>query len=610
MLLTIDHSFGQSIDIKKISNEISLLSESKFENPSQALTSLQMIIKIDGLPDSTQSDALMQMSICYGMLSQFELGANEAQKALLLTKNKTTRANILKTLGLLYTLGKNNPMADSSFQLALKACDEIPENKDIKALVLGEYANYYYENYDYVNNLQLLKQAIAIRSKIKNDNPQFQASLRQKMSATFIAMGNYDFAEKENIAIINLLQDSKSEQRFPFLGYAYQNIGLSNQHFKKYEASDAAFQKSIDIFNKINNQSMVGYSLTELAKNKWLQKRATDGLPIIKKGYTLMKDTKSTYFLEAATVYLNILNELKSFNEGKGIINDSFVMASLADNYSTTALDYYKAKTPFLTYYHQYDEQLKNMNTIITISDSVYNQQKLRQILELQAQYQIQIKEKDEKLLVQDNQILSQKDKLKTGLLILGLIVTVSISLFFLYRSAKQKLIVEIQSNDLLQKEQENKLLAEKANAEARDKSLKEAIIEQQKQQMLLYADTIQELENNLLNSTNKNLEQEKEEIQKHLQKLKEGKEYLDLFMAKFNTLYPKFSNSLIHKYPGINNSDIVFCALVRINLTTKEISSILNIEQFSVYRRKYRIMEKMSIKTDDEFKNVVLGMV
>ena len=587
---------------KEINERIETLDRQKFEDPRKTLNELQSIIKISDLPDSLAGTACMEISVCYGMMNEIDSGIIYANKALSLISNPNNRIATYKTLGLLYNFSRQNDLAQKAFEQALKECDKIPENLDMKALVLGEFANFYYENNDYINNIKLLNKAIEIRNNIKNDNPQFMATLRQKMSATFIAMGNFEFAEKENMEIIRLLENSNSEHRFSFLGYAYQNIGLCKQNAKNYAAADSNFLRSINIFRKIENKDMVGYSLTEIAKNKLMTNQPSKALSIIDTAYLLMKEARSTYLLEAATVYLNTLEKLKRFVDGKKIYNDSLVVANLKDNYSGTALTFYKAKIPFLSFLHDNEEELKNLNTIISVSDSVFNQKKLTQILELQTKYQLQIKDRDEKILLQDN-------RLKTRLLIIWLIVGSFIILCFMYWSARNRLRLAKTVVNLKLRTEENEFLIKKAEADAYEKTLKETIISQQKNDLLTHAERIAELEKILMDLSNKNLEEEKEEIRNILFKLKEGKEHLNMFIAKYNTIYPKFTQKLIADYPIISNSDVVFCALVRINLSPKEIGAVLNIEQVSVYKRKYRIMEKMNIKTDEEFKNIVFGV-
>jgi DNA-binding CsgD family transcriptional regulator len=44
-------------------------------------------------------------------------------------------------------------------------------------------------------------------------------------------------------------------------------------------------------------------------------------------------------------------------------------------------------------------------------------------------------------------------------------------------------------------------------------------------------------------------------------------------------------------------------------NLSTKEISSLFNIEQRSVYARKYRIMKKIGLNEDDNLESVLFAI-
>jgi DNA-binding CsgD family transcriptional regulator len=45
-------------------------------------------------------------------------------------------------------------------------------------------------------------------------------------------------------------------------------------------------------------------------------------------------------------------------------------------------------------------------------------------------------------------------------------------------------------------------------------------------------------------------------------------------------------------------------------NLSTKEISSLFNIEHRSVYARKYRIMKKMGLNENDDFEQLLFQIV
>jgi DNA-binding NarL/FixJ family response regulator len=91
-------------------------------------------------------------------------------------------------------------------------------------------------------------------------------------------------------------------------------------------------------------------------------------------------------------------------------------------------------------------------------------------------------------------------------------------------------------------------------------------------------------------------------------ERTKEEKKGLGYMVSQFNALHPNFASELIRKFPGLSTADVQFCTLCRMNLNTKEISTLLNIESRSVYVRKYRIIEKMGLSETEDFEKVLFG--
>lgn len=67
-------------------------------------------------------------------------------------------------------------------------------------------------------------------------------------------------------------------------------------------------------------------------------------------------------------------------------------------------------------------------------------------------------------------------------------------------------------------------------------------------------------------------------------------------FMFTFDSLFPNFSESLLKIDPDLQKSEIEFCALLKLNLSTKEISKITFIETRTVQNKKYKIRKKLKI--------------
>jgi len=75
------------------------------------------------------------------------------------------------------------------------------------------------------------------------------------------------------------------------------------------------------------------------------------------------------------------------------------------------------------------------------------------------------------------------------------------------------------------------------------------------------------------------------------------------IFMDKFNTLFPGFKSDLLNLCPSLIDSDIHFCALMKLGFDGKEISLYTNCSVKAVDSKKYRIRKKLEIPSNKNFK-------
>lgn len=68
-------------------------------------------------------------------------------------------------------------------------------------------------------------------------------------------------------------------------------------------------------------------------------------------------------------------------------------------------------------------------------------------------------------------------------------------------------------------------------------------------------------------------------------------------FELYFNQIHNSFTQSLKVKFPGLSANDIKMCSYLRMNLSTKEIASILNISTRGVEVSRYRLRKKMGLE-------------
>lgn len=72
-------------------------------------------------------------------------------------------------------------------------------------------------------------------------------------------------------------------------------------------------------------------------------------------------------------------------------------------------------------------------------------------------------------------------------------------------------------------------------------------------------------------------------------------------FMSSFHLLFPEFSKKLQNICPKIVQTEIEFCALLKLKIPTKDIAKYRNIEHRTVQNKKYIIRRKLNIPSDTD---------
>ncbi|HFK5568682.1 TPA: helix-turn-helix transcriptional regulator [Elizabethkingia meningoseptica] len=70
-------------------------------------------------------------------------------------------------------------------------------------------------------------------------------------------------------------------------------------------------------------------------------------------------------------------------------------------------------------------------------------------------------------------------------------------------------------------------------------------------------------------------------------------------FLMKFQEAYPEFISKLLEINPKLDNLDLAFCALVKLNFSAKEIAAYTFIQHASVQQRKRRMRKKLNISSE-----------
>lgn len=74
-----------------------------------------------------------------------------------------------------------------------------------------------------------------------------------------------------------------------------------------------------------------------------------------------------------------------------------------------------------------------------------------------------------------------------------------------------------------------------------------------------------------------------------------------------FNQVHHGFIERLNQNFPSLTNHDLRHCSYIRMNLSTKEISRLLNINPTSVQKSRVRLKKKLNLGQDEDLYEFLL---
>ena len=81
-----------------------------------------------------------------------------------------------------------------------------------------------------------------------------------------------------------------------------------------------------------------------------------------------------------------------------------------------------------------------------------------------------------------------------------------------------------------------------------------------------------------------------------------------ELFRRNFDRIEEKFFVNLQAAYPSLTSADLKFCALLRMNLSTKEIANTLNLTTRGVESARYRLRKKFGLEASDSLTSFIIN--
>lgn len=449
-------------------------------------------------------------------------------------------------------------------------------------LIIGEI---YRKIGDYQKALEYALQAIRIGELL--DKQWLLANAYNNIAIVYNKLD--DLERSKNYYFKALSVNKKIGNRDYYVGSNLNNIGIIYRHMKLYDSAMMCYEKALNYNNSeygkatmFNNIGAIFYDLKSYDSAEFYHQTA---LRIQQEN-----DYKDQANLSKRNL-ADVANRMKNYSKSIRLALEAYNYGEQEKSYdllseiSKTLSEAYNSKGNFeksLFYFKKHKQY----------HDSVFNEKKRKDIINMQLKFDTLEKEKENALLRKQAEL--NRFLIKTQYIIGAILLIVFLlAIYVLYLTIKRNKIRQELSDE---KKQIEKNQLEKEISYKNQELVNFALQIVEKNEFL--SEVTKEV-----NKWSKNGLSENERVKELSKKLKAHEiinKHRKEFDAHVNSVYESFYARLQDKYPDLTQNERRLAALLRLKLSSKEISSVLGISAKSVDMNRYRLRKKLSITNEE----------
>ena len=533
------------------------------------------------------SNAFFDLGMIYFENEYFGDAYEMFNKSIDIIKKSNLPEELLSTYVKIGAIYKNKMVFDVALGFYLKAL-EISEDKNYSVIghIYTSIGGIYYDQKDFENSNKYYQKSL--ETFTKNNEKQHIAASYNNIGEMFRFQKKYEEALKYYFLAMEINKEFNNDF---YLAINYNNIGnvfLSQKKYKKAYEKIIACQK---LLIKEGNVELLAASYSSVGEY-----------------YFAIGEYKKAVENYEKTLKFN----LEEYPKKDIIEKDAYL--GLSNSYRELGA---------------VEKELESLKKYTELKDIVFNSEMHKAIFEVQTRYETRQKEEEIiHLHEKSKRDEAEKKKQRTNLIIvISLLVVVVLLLVYSYivksGALKQKTLLFEQSDKLSKLEIENKeienrrLLVENKELEAKKlinrlkREKLSAELEHKERELsttALHVIGKNEMLSNLKNSMEKLIEDGKSDPNSVLKSLVKEIDYninldedWDIFKMHFEKVHPLFFSKLKESFSGLTVDELKLCAYLRINLSSKEISRVLNITQIAINKRRNRLRKKLDLSTSDD---------
>jgi tetratricopeptide (TPR) repeat protein len=427
-----------------------------------------------------------------------------------------------------------------------------------------------------------------------------QADALMQLGSIENILNNYESAIEHGKTAYEIYDSYNDVQ---YKAFAANNIGSYYLAINQVANAESFFNEALRLSKDIESKEIEANALNNLGDVYLAQKEFEKAATFYNRGLDIYRDLDYKKSISSTLNQLSLLEkEMMNLKKAKTYIDESI---RIGENLGTKDVisDAYAIRSTVYEDLGNYKSALKDYKLFKSIGDSLFNSTKSQQIEEMRAIFDTEKKEQQiaqqetEITLLEEKEKVSKLQKMALG----GGLGLSALALCFGFYGFRQKI-------------KRNRIEKEKVAAELQ---LKESELVFKKKELTTHA----------LHLAKKN--EVLEEIKQKAKALKtsenESRGYQQLihtinfdqqddknwenFTQYFEQVHKDFSKTVKVKYPDVTKNELRLMALLKMNLSSKEIATILNISSDGVKKARQRLRKKMELSPDESLESTVLSI-
>jgi DNA-binding CsgD family transcriptional regulator len=463
-------------------------------------------------------------------------------------------ANALTKLGVINRRKGNYSIALEYYLKALKIYEDIDDFSNVGDVIHNIGVVYRYQE-DYLRSIQNFQEAIKINLKMKD---------------TF------------------------------GVAAAYNMMGVSYRRIDKLDSALISYHKAKEIFQTLNSEEDVRGVNNNMATLYSHQGDYQKSLPIKLDNLAYYKNVGNQ--MSICVAYYNISRDYDMMNQYDTSIQyaDSSLMVALQEGFKERISKAYLRKSVIYRNMKSFKNAYENYKRYKQYSDSIFNIETVKKLQELELKFEFE-KEKEELESISEEK--ESEIKLYVFLFILAMIVGMTVG-YLMYRNytARARIVREKLEKEKLKKE----LLHEKIKT---SESELKSLVADNSMRLKFIQELSQQIKNDRKETDSKDIQQYTQSLLLRLQQQITTESKLSSIQDRMEEVNRGFNEKLIELYPSLTKTEREVCALLRLNLSIKEIASIRNATIDSVKASRYRIRKKLQVPSGVELEHFVQSL-